>query len=119
MSLVKDIALTADGSDLDLTDNTLTLIEGVQRVTQNLLIRLRAFRGEWYLDRNFGLPFYEKILVKNPDGGLIRSLFKAVIIGTEDVLELTRFEAEFDSSTRQLSITFTCETAFGTVSGEV
>lgn len=116
---MKDIKLNVAGTDLALEDYDFVLIDGAERVAQNIQIRLRTFVGEWYLDRNFGLPYFETILVKNPNGGLIRSILKAVILETLDVTELTQFTTEIDDLTRELFITFTCETTFGTISGEV
>ena len=61
---MKDILLTADGGlaigetgDISITDS----------VRQAIRVRLRWFFQEWRLGPEIGIPYYEEILVKNPN----------------------------------------------------
>ena len=36
-----------------------------ENLAQRLLIRLRTFRGEWFLDENLGIDYFGQILGKN------------------------------------------------------
>lgn len=104
----KDLALDDDG-DLALRVDAYGikhayLVEGVDAIVQRYRVRLKFFLGEWFLDRNQGMPYVEKILTHNPDRVLIRSLFRRALLsvpGTKDVREL---ELEVDTSTRRMRL---------------
>lgn len=100
-----DIALDDDG-DLMLDDTgTIPLVEGKAAIVQHLKIRLRAVKGEWFLDETDGVPYFEEILgQRNPDLGRIRRIFERVITGTPGVASLDRMELSFTDSTRALLI---------------
>lgn len=110
-----DLKLNSDG-DLAIEDLDLVLVEEDDQVAQNLLIRLRFFKGEWFLNVNDGIPYYQSILVKNPDGALVRSIFKEAILTTPDVTKLLSFTADLNVSPRQAEVDFTVATIFGDVS---
>ena len=40
------------------------LVEGAEQVRQQLLIKLKLWRGEWFLDTEFGTPYLQQILGK-------------------------------------------------------
>jgi hypothetical protein len=72
-----DILLTGeDDLDFETTPNQLTLISGREAVRQHWLIRMRHFRGEWFLDRRTGMPFYEQIFTKKVTEETVSYLFR-------------------------------------------
>lgn len=93
-----------------------TVSEGSQTV-QHVRTRLRFFEGEWFLDLNEGLPYFQRILKKPFDMADVESLLKSEILGTQDVESLTRFESSFNGNTRKLTIEFDAETTFGILEG--
>ena len=102
--------------DLELDGNDLVLTVGtVENVGQNILQRLRTYLGEWFLDNAIGLPYYQQILVKNPDQGNIDAIFLNAILGTRGVQQVNRYEFRVDFNTRQLFVTFSAQTVQGTV----
>jgi hypothetical protein len=83
----------------------------VQRITQRLSLCL----GEWYLDQHKGVPFFRYILVKNPDMGLIRSIYSRIIRGTAGVVQLLTLETTLNRATRTLDVVFSCKLDTGEI----
>ncbi len=98
-----DLALDTDG-DLLITDGDLSLLTGTDAITQHLRVRLRFFLGEWFIDQRIGIPFYESVLVKQPNLDVIRSIFREAIAETPGVLQIPRLDLSFDSVNRKLTI---------------
>ncbi len=92
-----------------------------EAVAQNIKQRLLFFKGEWFLDRNEGVPWFEDILVLNVDLGLVRTIFKQVITGTDGVASVQDMTLALDRAARALSVSFIAILTDGSklVSGEV
>jgi len=111
---MKDLLLDEITHDLKVTDFDLSLVTGLDRVVQDLKVRLWIFFGEWFLDITAGVRFYGDVLVKNPDLNAIEALLKETITGTHDVIEILSFDLQFNSSQRSAQIDFEVNTTFGT-----
>lgn len=61
-----------------------------EAIAQKLRNRLRFFFAEWFLDRRQGLPFFERVLVKNPDSRAIRTIFRRTITETAGVASVEK-----------------------------
>jgi len=108
-----DLKLGADG-DLDLTNFVLTWLDGIDAIKQHVLIRLRFFFKEWFLDPTMGVPYKEYVFVKNHDLDSISALFKNVILDTPGIINpLQDFNLAFNSNTRLLTVSFTANTTEG------
>lgn len=83
-----------------------TLDELVDLICQRVKCRLQTFRGECYLDRNMGVPYFKEVMKKNPDLGKVRSLLAATIVGVEGVKSLEELKIKFDASTREYKVIF-------------
>lgn len=68
---MKDLLLTSDG-DLCIDDNA--NVEITDSVIQEIQIRLRWFLGEWKINPEWGLPYYEQVFVKNPNLAIRRHI---------------------------------------------
>jgi len=112
---MKDLALDPDTKDLIITGLDLATVEGSDYVRQSLSIRLGFFQGEWFLDTTAGTPYYQDIFLKNPDLPNIENIFKARIIETNFVNELTEFDLQLDSAKREASLFAKVNTDFGLV----
>jgi len=111
---MRDLKLNSSG-DLDISGYDLHLVDEKERVAQQLLIRLRFFQGEWYLDTTFGMPYYQTILLKQPDGAEVAAVFKAEIVQVADVNKILEFSIDYNNALRQLSVDFIVDTTFGPV----
>jgi len=118
------LALTTSTWDLylDSSGNIATLADKPvgPLLSQRITHRLQTFKGECFLDREIGVPYYEEILKKNPDLGRIRSLLSSVISTVEGVDKILSLDLSFDRKTRMLSVTFRVLGKDGTIAtGEV
>lgn len=104
-----DLAFDTEG-DLLIEDYDISFLGGVDQITQNLAFRLRFFLGEWYLDIEAGIPYYQDFFIKAPNQIRIESVLKQEIVDTDGVLELTDFASDFNSSLRRFSVIFSART---------
>lgn len=109
-----DFALD-DSHDIDVSRLDFKLLDGAERVRQQLLIKLRLWQGEWFLDTEFGTPYIPEILGKQLTlSGAIAALRKS-ILEVSGVQSITEFSYEFNRVDRSLSIDFQAETPFGII----
>lgn len=113
------IALSVDSEnpivgDLYLQNGTIRLTATLlEAVAQELWIRFRFFRGEWFLDDRTGLPYMQSILGKKTPIGIISQIFKNVITTCPGVASLTTFNLT-RLPNRGLLLTFAAQLADGT-----
>ena len=106
---MSDFKLDPVTGDLDLSTGDLQFVTGADAVAQHLLIRLRFYRAEWFLDTRVGIPYYSQILVKNPNLAAIRTTYRQAILSTPGVETLERMDLEFDAATRELALDFSAK----------
>lgn len=112
---VRDIALDADG-DLDITAGDLVLVSDADAILQAVRIRLQFFQGEWFLDESAGLPYFQDILVKNPDMNVLQFLFRKAILETPGITAVNALTLSVDSATRSLSVSYRASSDVGELS---
>lgn len=112
---VRDIALDVDG-DLDISAGDLVLVSDADAVLQAVRIRLQFFKGEWYLDESAGLPYFQDILVKNPDMNVLQFLFRKAILETPGITTVNALTLSFDSAARSLSVSYRASSDVGELS---
>lgn len=77
-----DILLRSDG-DIKVTENG--DIRLTESVAQSVRIHLKWILGEWRLGEEIGFPWFEDVLVKNPDLEHIKNLIRSEIMGIDGV----------------------------------
>lgn len=82
------------------------IIFGGEAVAQRVRVRFKWFLGEWFLDQRLGVPYFQDILIKNPDPILISFIFKKVLTTTPGVASVSTFNATLDAATRTLTVSF-------------
>ena len=80
-------------------------------VAQRLLIRLRTFRNEWFLDTEYGVPYFQSILGRKTTKSAVDLIFQREILAENGVREITYFESTF--ANRQYSLTFRVKVTTG------
>lgn len=100
-----DIELNSDW-DIEVTGNDLTLVTGADAIKQHLGQRLKMFYGEWFLNMEQGIPYFQQVFKKNPNMAILDSIFKREIINTPGILQLLEFDLDLNSSTRILTLSF-------------
>lgn len=82
----------------------LSLITDVAAVcAQKLNNRFLLALGEWFLNVLVGVPYFQVVLVKNPDLLAIRSLFSSIILSTPPIVSLTSLTLNYNRGPRTLS----------------
>ena len=84
----------------------LRILRGAPAVVQRVRCRFRFWLGEWFLDTRLGVPYRERVLIKNPDTNLISALFRDVLATTPGIRAVEYFRAELDRPTRSLTCNF-------------
>lgn len=107
-----ELKLTSE-TDLDLSTGNLVFIDGLEAIRQDINIRLRFFKGEWFLNTEVGIPYFQKILGQKPRLNVIRDIYRTAILGTPGILAITALTVDFDRSSRKVSISFRATTSEG------
>ncbi len=110
-----DLALSTVDDDLLIENDNLSIIDGTAGYEQNLVIRFRFFKGDWFLDLRLGVPYYDDIFLKNPDLILVRTIFREIILETAGTDSIERFDLSVDSATRIMSMSFTSKLITGEI----
>ena len=99
----EDLLLSAS-HDLEIIDFDLRLTDDSTRVAQRVKRALLLFKGEYFLDSELGMPYYNDILGTKNSLDSIRSLFINEISSVEGVKEINAFDMVFSDVTRELTI---------------
>jgi hypothetical protein len=67
-----------------------------EAVAQRLLIKLKTFRGEWFLDTEYGIPYWQRILGRKVSKSAIDNIFQEKILEEKGVSEITSFSSTFE-----------------------
>lgn len=110
-----DIALHANRHDIVLEKGELLLIDDKERIAQQAKIRLLTWRNEWFLDGRKGVPYMERVMVKNPNLRHIRQLFIEQLQGIEGVNRIVSLLLSLNAKARMLTVTFELETDYGMI----
>lgn len=108
-----DLAENIATGDLLLQNNDLMIIDNAERVAQQILITLRFWLGEWFLDTTQGVPYLEYILIKNPNENHIRQILSEAILSVEGVQAVDEMTLDFDAKNRRLYVEYSASTDYG------
>lgn len=109
---IRSFRLT-DAGDLDITGGTLTKIAGIEAARQEVRAALQFFLKEWFLDETEGTPFFDKVLVKNPNPAVLQSVFRARILSRPSIKSVDTLVLTFDRQARKLQLDFQATCDFG------
>ena len=108
---ITDFGLDANGDEYaDATG--LAMTGDLDGIRQQVMLRLGFFRGEWFLDEETGLPWYEEILVKNPNMIRIRDIFRTAILSVPGIRAVTYLDVQFTGA-RTVTVDFRADTDLG------
>lgn len=106
------LALNSE-NDIFASDGKIKRIYDGGQVVQHVRTRLLHYYGEWFLDTNSGVPYFDQIFTRPADLLAAESIIKGVIIRTPGIDTLDTFELSFDRNTRVLSVSFSATTTDG------
>lgn len=109
-----DIRLDELTNDILISGGKLSIIsDNARAVRQRLLIRLRTFKGEWFLDSAVGVPYFQSILRQGVRKELVDVLLKRTILETEGVQRITSYSSTLNRQLRTYSASFSVTTLQG------
>lgn len=104
---MSDLRLDTTTGDLLISNFDLSVTDSSsESLAQRLSIKLKFFKGEWFLNLGFGIPYYQDILKKNVSQALVDSILKEQILSTPGVVQLTSYSSDFNQSLRIYTVTF-------------
>lgn len=105
---MKDFLLDPITGSLDFSSRDIQFTGNISEyVRQKLYLKLSIFKGEYFLKKSEGLPYFEDILIKNPDLRYVEDLIKTKIFEIPEIEAITSFTLDLNSSTRVMTINFT------------
>ena len=109
----RDLLLDDDNDIVVTTD--LQFSRGITAIAQSCRIRLLMFAGEWFLDLDAGIPYWQQILGKKSGPALVAAqiAFRSALSQVSGVVEVLRCDVSFEGPTRKLTINWQVRTAFG------
>lgn len=82
-------------------------------VKQKLKHRFLLILGEYFADTRLGIPYFQRVLVSNPDINLIRSMFRQVVQESPGIVRVTSMDLLYDKRARTLGVNFSAVTSGG------
>lgn len=110
-----DIAMNTASGDLVVKNGDLMIIDNAERIAQQILITLREWSGEWFLNTADGIPYLEYILVKNPNEDHIRQILSEAILDVDGVQSITSMDLTFSRVNRSLIVEYKAITDYGLI----
>lgn len=101
-----DIDLGLNGDDFQLVE------EEFVSIRQRIIIKIRTYMGEWFLNQNEGVPYYQSIVGKNRSKETIDAIFKRAILTVDGVKSLVYFRSNITAQ-REYVVQFQAETDEG------
>ena len=116
-----DLLLNYETGDLTWKNGPLTVDYTTQpfvdTVKQRLFIMLRTFQGEWFMDLNHGIPYWQSILGKKTTKSAVDLIFQQKILAENGVKEITEFKSTFVN--RQYSLDFKVKVSTGEITDTI
>lgn len=111
--------LLLDSSDnLVFENGDFQWARGLPGVVQSCRISLSMFKGEWFLDPNVGISYWQEILGKKPEQAVaaITSEFYQALMRIEDVVSVTKLTVVYNPRTRTCIVNWAVRCQFGVTS---
>ncbi len=113
----QDLLLDADG-DLVIDEQGVHFVSGLQAVAQAIRFRILLVRGEWFLNMDIGVPYFDDvgvdgILGDNYDEAAARAAIVAAILDAPGVTGILSLTLERDPATRTLYVSGVAQSLFG------
>ena len=105
-------------NDLVFEDRNLAIVSGTALVAQRLKVVLQLFKGEWFLDADAGIPYFQEILKKGVDPTNVDAILRAKILDTPDVNRIITYSPTIDAAGRIVFGAVTVDTVYGPVDFE-
>lgn len=109
----RDIKLDAITGDWDVSTGDLVILTGGDAIIQSAKLHLGFFQGEWFLDLDAGVPYWQRVMGKVKDPNILYPIFRAALLEPQGVVSVQSLVLTFDRSTRSLRVVFELLTDVG------
>lgn len=108
MAVPWDFQFDDDSDDMMLDSQKQLAVTGTLAdiVALRIRTRLRTVRGEHFLNRDLGVPYFDEVLEKNPDELRVKNLLLSETLQVEGVKKVIQFDAIFEPDTRVFRVKF-------------
>lgn len=111
-----DLQLDQKTHDLVFINGECPVTTGlVNSVTQRLIIRLRTFFSEWFIDTTYGVPWLQRVLGHKINRSSVDIIIQENILKDEYVSQVVSFSSSLDELTR----TYRCQFRVRVIDGEL
>jgi len=110
---MQDLILSERDGDLLFRNSDLVMSSEADAVAQRIQSKLRLIRSEYFRNRRAGVPYFEKVLQKNPRSEIVRSVIRRMISDDPDVEKVESLNFVFDGVTKRMTIRFTVKVTKG------
>lgn len=108
-----DILLDEVTHDAIFVNGETPVTDGISdSLKQRLKIKLLTFKGEWFLNTNYGTPYFQQIFGKRRSKASIDIIFRELIQEDEDVINIIKFESSL-SGDRTYTLSFSVRSRTG------
>lgn len=114
----RDLMLDPETGDLLLSGGDLVIVRDAESIKQAVVIRLNFLRGEWFLDTDTGMPYFQNILVKSPNLAAIRSIFNDEILSVAGINSVINLTLDYNRQARRLNVSWRAASDLGELTGE-
>ena len=112
MATVRDLYLD-DSHDIVLDGADLRLVSAGEAIRQSADVRLQFFAEEWFLDLSAGVPWFQEILIKNPNIPAVTEVFRAQLLAVPGIALIEQLGVDYTSGTRTLRVNWRAPTDLG------
>lgn len=95
-----DLAIHPETGDLYLDGTDIAMVTGRDAIAQEIAVRLRWWRREWFLDGRKGVPYVEQLFAKGVSPATIAAVLKREIVAVPGVVAVRSLEVSIDGATR-------------------
>lgn len=115
-----DLLIDQEVGDLVFANGyTLTTSDEANVVAQRIYIHLRTFKGEWFMDTTYGVPWFEIFGKKNITKGYVDRILQEEVYKVEGVREVVAWESSLNNQSRNYQVTFSVRTERGLVTDDI
>ena len=91
----------------------LVFVDGAEYIAQSLQERFRFFMGEYKYDVNFGMPYFQQILIKGFNANIIRGAFTNMALSCPGVSAVKSLTLDFNHSARSMAVNIEVQSDVG------
>jgi len=111
--VTRNLMVDAGTGDLVHDGRRLQLVSGIEAIAQDVRTYLSFFQGEWFLDEEFGIPYFQSILGRKTALIAVREIFRVAILSRPGVLSLISLELSESAAPREFVLSFRANTDLG------